>query len=116
MPSYNRPGFDRAPRFASAARKMPRRLLPLVFCVLSAELIPTSRTQAQNEWLVPGVTIVKQISGGQTQTFQISLRAGQVLRVAIEKGDLNVSSRLYQPAGQKYVELRSHFYEPLDLS
>lgn len=117
MPSYSRPGFARASRFASTARKIPRRLLPLVLCFLSAELIPTPRIAAQNdESLVPGSSIVRQISGGETQTFQISLRPGQLLRLSIEKGDLNVSSRLYRPTGQKYFELRSRFYEPLDLS
>lgn len=117
MPSYSRPGCDRASRFASTARKIPRQLLPLVFCFLSAELIPTSRTAAQNDGsLVPGSSIVRQISGGETQTFQISLKPRQLLRLSIEKGDLNLSSRLYRPTGQQYSELRSQFYEPLDLS
>ena len=115
MPRNPRYGVVHSPRYRATARKI-LRLIPLPFCFLFALTFP-SGTRAQNaESLLPGISNERNISGGETQTFQISLRHGQFLQLSIDKGDLNLAAILYQPNGQKHIEQNSHCYEPLDLS
>jgi len=55
--------------------------------------------------LEPGKPIEREIAGGQTHTFQITLAAGQFLRVVVEQKAIDVILALAAPDGRQLVEV-----------
>jgi hypothetical protein len=62
------------------------------------------RTTDQHE-LVPGVPIERELAGGETHTYRITLTAGQFLRVVVNQFDLDVAVKLVGPNGQQLAEI-----------
>ena len=67
-------------------------------CAPSQETITT---------LVPGDAIVRQLNGGETHVFQISLPAGEYLCVAVEQRGIDVELKLSDPNKQIQIAMDS---------
>lgn len=76
-------------------------LVPLILC-----LSLTSFAQTKNEIrpLVPGQPVEREIAGGESHTFQITLQAGQLLRVVTEPKAIDVVLVLVSPDGKQLRE------------
>jgi CHAT domain-containing protein/tetratricopeptide (TPR) repeat protein len=57
-----------------------------------------------------------EIPGQASHTFEITLESNQYLRLAIQKGDLNISLSVFGPGGEKLAEVTDHEYRPLEAS
>ncbi|MFN7928448.1 MAG: CHAT domain-containing protein [Blastocatellia bacterium] len=57
--------------------------------------------------LVTGKPVARELSGGATHAYHISLTAGQFLRAVVEQRGINVLVTLYNPQGEKIAELDS---------
>lgn len=66
--------------------------------------------------LKPGASVVREIAGGEEQTFEISLNRHEYFQFALEKGDLNVSISLFGSGGRKIWEHTSHEYGTPEIS
>src|ERR1700686_3750072 len=53
--------------------------------------------------LTPSKTIEQEISGGQAQSFSVTLKQGQFLRAVATSHDIDVVVMLYGPDGQKLL-------------
>ncbi|HMJ24595.1 MAG TPA: tetratricopeptide repeat protein, partial [Pyrinomonadaceae bacterium] len=76
-------------------------LLPLI---LGLSLTAFAQTNAELRPLVPGQPVERQIAGGETHTYQISLTAGQFARVVLEQKAIDVALVLTAPDGKQVVE------------
>jgi hypothetical protein len=78
------------------------RWLPLSLCLFWAV------TYARETRLEPGQTVTREIAGGQSHTYQITLRAGQFLRVVVEQKGIDLTLALALPqdeAGRQVAEV-----------
>ena len=62
---------------------------------------------ASSPTLQPGQTVRKKIGGGEVQSFEVNLEAGQVMRAVVEQLGVDVLLRLYDPGGNKQAEVDS---------
>src|SRR3954462_7400760 len=76
-------------------------LLPLILCL---SLISFAQTKDDVRPLVPGEPVERQIAGGQAHTYQITLQAGQFMRVVLEQKAIDVALVLAAPDGKQVVE------------
>src|SRR5687768_15944115 len=53
----------------------------------------------------PNTAIEREIAGGESQTYQISLTAGQFLRVRAEQKAIDLTLTLTAPDGKQVVEM-----------
>jgi CHAT domain-containing protein/tetratricopeptide (TPR) repeat protein len=68
-------------------------------CVFAqAQVTPEPRT------IAPGQSVESRISGGQSHTYQITLQAGQFMRVVLEQKAIDVALVLAAPDGKQVVE------------
>jgi tetratricopeptide (TPR) repeat protein len=74
----------------------PRYLLPLVIC---QGLIGFAQTKDEVRPLEPGQIVEREIAGGQTHTYQITLQTGQFARVMVEQKGVDVELTLIGPDG-----------------
>jgi CHAT domain-containing protein/Flp pilus assembly protein TadD len=83
----------------------------LVYCVLVLTIILSiDRIQAQdqqNRLLEPGKTIERELTGGQSHSYQISLAAGQYVRLVVDQRGIDVVVRLFGPDGELIAEFDS---------
>src|SRR5215510_13936400 len=78
------------------------RWLPLVLCMFCAV------SHAQGLKLEPGKSVEREIAGGQSHTYQITLRAGQFIRVVVEQKGIDLTLALALPqdeAGKQVAEV-----------
>lgn len=69
---------------------------------VSAELHPTSTSLTQaDQALEPGARIEKEIAGGETHYYRITLAADQYLRVAVDQQVIEVTTSLLRIADEK---------------
>jgi CHAT domain-containing protein/tetratricopeptide (TPR) repeat protein len=54
--------------------------------------------------LEAGKTVEREIAGGESHTYQISLAAGQLLRVVVEQKAIDVALKIAAPDGKQLVE------------
>jgi len=91
-------------------------LLLLAFGVHPAETLPNPPpADTVPIELAAAPAINRDLTAGASEQFRVSLTAGQLFRLSIEKGDLALSLRLYDPNGQKLIEQVSQRYEMLNL-
>jgi tetratricopeptide (TPR) repeat protein len=76
------------------------RWLFLAVCLLSA----TAYAQEAQQ-LEPGKAVERQIAGGQSHTYQISLAAGQFARFRLEQRAIDAALTLTAPDGKQLVEM-----------
>jgi CHAT domain-containing protein/uncharacterized protein HemY len=76
-----------------------RRWLPLAFCLLCVS------AHAQETKLKPGQPVEREIAGGNSHTHQITLAAGQFLRVRVEPKGIDLALALVAPDGKQPVEV-----------
>jgi CHAT domain-containing protein/Flp pilus assembly protein TadD len=78
-------------------------IIPLLVCTLglsaSAQVAPEPTT------LVPGQPVERQIAGGESHTYQITLQAGQFMRVVLEQKAIGVTLVLAAPDGKQVLEV-----------
>ncbi len=86
-----------------AARLSTGLALWLVFWQAAA-FIPL---QAQTQELELGRPVQRELAGGSTQSFQVSLTPGQFLHVVVEQRGIDVVLRLWTPDGRRLVEMDS---------
>lgn len=77
-------------------------LLPLVLCL---SLTAFAQTKDETRPLVPGQPFEREIAGGESHAYQITVRAGQFVRVVIEQKGINVALALIGPDGKQLVEV-----------
>lgn len=71
--------------------------------VITVLLICISQAQEVNR-LEPGRSVERDITGGKTHTYQISLAAGQFLRVVVDQRAIDVALALMGPEGKPLIE------------
>ena len=76
-------------------------LVPLILCL---SLISFARTKDDVRPLVPGQPLERDMASGQTHTYQITLRAGQFMRVVVEQKGIDVAVALVAPDGKQVGE------------
>lgn len=79
-------------------------LLFAAFIVLTALSAQAQTTPPQPLTLESGKPIERTIAGGESQTFQIKLAAGQFMRVLVEQRGIDVKVALSSPDGKPIVE------------
>lgn len=103
-------------KWPSALKAVFPFLLLLAFGVHSAETLPNPPpADTAPIDLAAARAINRDLTAGSSEQFRITLPAGQLFRFSIEKGDLALSLRLYDPDGQKLIEQVSQRYEMLKL-
>src|ERR1051325_10258023 len=80
-----------------------RLVLPILTFLLATSLSAAQEKPADLSPLTPGKRVDRQISGGQTQSFAVTLQQGQLLRAVATSTDINVATTLYGPDGQKLL-------------
>ena len=74
------------------------RWLPLAFCLLCVT------AHGQERKLEPGKAVEREVSGGESHTYQISLAAGQFARFRLEQRAIDSVLILTAPDGKQMVE------------
>jgi CHAT domain-containing protein len=77
-------------------------LLPVI---LGLSLIGFAQTKPQVRPLDPGKAVEREISGGESHTYQISLTAGQFVRVVVDQKAIDLALMLVAPDGKQLVEV-----------
>lgn len=80
------------------------RHLALLLVVLSLCLSASAQVAPEAQTLIPGQPVEREITGGQSHTYQISLTAGQFVRVAVEQRGIDVALALASSDGKPLVE------------
>ena len=76
-----------------------RRALACLFCLLfSVGLMNGS--QADVRWLEEGKPIERQLSGGESHSYQLNVSSGQYARVVVEQKGIDVVVNLFGPDGK----------------
>ncbi len=76
-------------------------LLPLILCL---GLTAFGQTRNELRPLVPGQPVEREISGGQSHTYQVKLASGQFVRVVVEQKGIDVALTLTSPDGKQLIE------------
>src|SRR6185369_10238931 len=63
------------------------------------------RAGQEPQTLVPGRPVEREIAGGESHTYQISLAAGQFVRAVVEQKAIDVKLALANPDGKPIVEV-----------
>jgi tetratricopeptide (TPR) repeat protein len=117
MQQKNTSGFQGTPRLRPISLLLSRLLLLSAFCLMPGPAAFSPGMTANDAALItPGASIIREVTGGVAQVFEISLSAGQFLQFSIKKDDLSLSLVLYGPGGGKLIEQLSHSYELLEIS
>jgi len=66
---------------------------------------PAAQGEKDVRPLEPGKTIEREMAGGQAHTYQITLAAGQFLRVVVEQQGIDVAVALVAPDGKQIIEV-----------
>ena len=87
----------------------PRRLLVTCIAVfsgfVSGVLPAVARAETPPQHLLAGISIERELAGGQSHSYQIMAETGQYLRVTVEQLGLDVVVELYAPDAQKLAEV-----------
>ena len=78
--------------------------------------IQANATQDATIEITPGSSVRREVTPGATEEFGIAAGRGQLLRFSLDKGDLALSTVLYDPSGKKLLERVSHDFEVINLS
>ena len=82
-------------------RRLSLQLLILTLSTVFAQ----AQVTPEPVTLVPGKPMQRQIAGGGSHTYQITLQAGQFMRLVVEQKEINVTLVLATPDGKQLVEM-----------
>ena len=77
-------------------------ILCVVICVLS--LSAAAQSAPGPTTLVPGQPVEREVAGGESHAYQISLAAGQYVRVVVEQKAIDVVLKIAAPDGKQLIE------------
>ncbi len=117
----------RATRLSLRPRKRIRSLILLTLALSALVGAQTGATRAQDASalkspanvvesngkdetparLQPGVPVMRELEGGATHTYLVTLEAGQFLRVVVEQQGVDVGLTFFSPRGERLVEVDS---------
>ena len=89
------------------------RWLPMIVCLFCAT------TPAQEAILEPGRAVEREIAGGESHAYKISLAAGQFARFRLEQRAIDATLTLTAPDGKQLVEMnltRAGAHESLSMA
>ncbi len=66
--------------------------------------------------ITPGSSSKREIAAGATEVIEVSMNQGKLLRFSIDKGDLALSTALYDPGGANLIEHVSQEFEVVEIS
>ena len=81
------------------------RTFILFFVIFSLCLSVSAQVAPEAQTLVPGQPVERQIAGGETHTYRITLHAGQFMRVVLEQKAIGVTLVLAAPDGKQVLEV-----------
>ncbi len=84
------------------------RWLPLIFCLLSVTAHGQDMNPQSGTLLQFGQITRQELTGGQTRVYQISLSAGDFLRVEVDQRGIDIEVKIFDPAQQELVGMDSH--------
>jgi CHAT domain-containing protein/tetratricopeptide (TPR) repeat protein len=116
MPQEQRSSYPGILHFRSISLPLERLVLLALICFLPGLAVLSETTVKDAELISPGAPVVRELAGGEAQSFDISMKPGQFLDLSIKKDDLNLTLVLYGPAGGVLVQQVSHTYEILHIS
>ncbi|MEP6922778.1 MAG: hypothetical protein ABI967_16795, partial [bacterium] len=67
------------------------RILALLFVILCLCLSAPAQVAPEAQTLVPGQPVEREIAGGQSHIYQITLQAEQFMRVVVEQKAIDVA-------------------------
>ena len=82
-----------------------RRFLAFLFVTLFLWLSASAQVAPEPQTLVPGQPIEREITGGQSHNYRISLQAGQFMRIALDQKAIGVTLVLAAPDGKQLLEV-----------
>ncbi|MDQ3173320.1 MAG: tetratricopeptide repeat protein, partial [Acidobacteriota bacterium] len=82
-------------------RRLSLQLLILTLSTVFAQ----AQVTPEPVTLVPGKPMEREIAGGGSHTYQITLQAGQFMRLVVEQKEINVTLVLATPDGKQLVEM-----------
>jgi len=96
----------RAP-FPSVPQRTGRGAIWLITLLTFLGVIKPVASQQSFPALEEGRPIERELAGGETHAFQVTLAAGQYLRVVVDQRGIDVALRIFGADGQKMVEMDS---------
>ena len=73
--------------------------------ILTLWLVVTVRASQEPQTLIPGEAVAREISGGESHTYQIGLAAGQFVRFRLEQRGVDGALVLTAPDGKQLAEI-----------
>jgi CHAT domain-containing protein/Tfp pilus assembly protein PilF len=64
-----------------------------------------SAGQDKQRFLEPGKPIEREVAGGQSHSYRISLTAGQYVKVVIDQREIKMVAKLFAPDGKEAIEI-----------
>ncbi|MBX7223560.1 MAG: CHAT domain-containing protein [Blastocatellia bacterium] len=97
----------------------PAPVAPFSLPVFQSSGNGTSVQEPQTERLEPGKIIQRELKGGESHSYQVSLATGQYLHVVVEQKGIDVVASVIGPSGERLAEVDSpnlnQGFEPLFL-
>ena len=87
-------------------RRIPCSIIALFVLIIST----TAQDRRETRSLEGGGVVERVINRGETHTYQITLAAGQYLRVVAQQHYIDVKLKLFGPSGEKLVEVDAANY------
>lgn len=80
------------------------RTIVFLFMICTLGMSASAQSPAEPTTLVPGQPVERQIAGGQSHAYRLTLQAGQFVRVVVEQRGIDVKLALSSPDGKPLVE------------
>jgi tetratricopeptide (TPR) repeat protein len=93
------------PNVRGSRRSSMKRLFKLSFVLCSLCLSVSAQVTSEPATLVPGQPVEREIAGGESHTYQITLTSGQFVRVRLEQRAIDAGMTLTAPDGKQLVEM-----------
>jgi CHAT domain-containing protein/tetratricopeptide (TPR) repeat protein len=74
-----------------------------------AGMISPAQENQQSQQLEPGKPVEGELAGGQSHSYQMTLAAGQYVRLMVEQRGIDVAVKLFRPDGRQITEFDSEF-------
>lgn len=92
-------------------------VLVVISPVMETTLVATeANSREEVVALMPGTSVRREIAGGDEEVFVVSAAEGTLLRFFIDKGDLALTTSVYDPTGVRLVQSVSEDFEMVELS
>jgi CHAT domain-containing protein/tetratricopeptide (TPR) repeat protein len=88
----------------------------LVLSPVRQSIVPESVASDGLVQVTPGTSVQREITAGARDVFEVSANAGTLLRFAIDKGDLALTTIVYGPTNTRLTQHVSEDFETVDLS